>query len=323
MTFLKKAYTYLAYYGIAKFCYYLPRLMFFYFRRASRQGDCLIRTINHKYKMYINLKQRGISGTLYFHGTRERDQVHVVRSVLKPGMRVMDIGANIGYYTLMEADLVGKSGKVYAFEPDQSNFNLLKKNIELNNYLDRVELCPRGVSDSDGERDFFISPESNLHTFNPTNYGFKKPDSIFLAKTRIDVIDISRFLKQKGPIDFIRMDVEGHEVEILNGIFKGLDDIGYAPSVLLETHFSKYDDNLHDMRTVLSNIFAKGYHIGMLISNNEPNLRIRGIGYKPDIVFKTDRMYRGIYHNVKKEHALGWICEAKGIRALYLKHTEN
>lgn len=69
---------------------------------------------------------------LLTHEIHEPLMTEIIKRETKEGDVVLDIGAHIGYYTLMFARLVGKEGKVFAFEPDPDNFTLLKKNIEIN-----------------------------------------------------------------------------------------------------------------------------------------------------------------------------------------------
>ena len=75
-------------------------------------------------------------------------------------MVAFDLGANIGYITLILADLVGKNGQVYAVEPSPRNFEILTKNIELNNCADRVSAYQLAISDKDGMTSFFLSSSS-------------------------------------------------------------------------------------------------------------------------------------------------------------------
>jgi len=58
------------------------------------------------YQMYIDLKDRGISKALFIYGTRENDQMYMIRDILKRGMDVLDIGANIGYYVIFESKII-------------------------------------------------------------------------------------------------------------------------------------------------------------------------------------------------------------------------
>jgi len=71
---------------------------------------------------------------LAINGIWEPLETNLIKNKIKEGDIVLNIGANIGYYTLLIARLVGSNGKVFAFEPDLNNFKILKKNIEINNY---------------------------------------------------------------------------------------------------------------------------------------------------------------------------------------------
>jgi len=101
------------------------------------------------YKMYLNPRDKGISRTLLLFGERELDHKIILEKVLKKNMKIFDIGANIGFYVLMESKLIGDNGKIVAVEPVPENLELLKKNLELNNN------------------------KINEFEINPTKYGFK------------------------------------------------------------------------------------------------------------------------------------------------------
>ena len=75
---------------------------------------------------------------LSFNPNYEKDEFDLVKRTIKKGDVVLDIGANIGVYTVLFAEIVGDKGRVYAFEPDPKNFALLKKNIEINKYKNVV-----------------------------------------------------------------------------------------------------------------------------------------------------------------------------------------
>ena len=101
----------------------------YYLKKHILKRALLSRSI-HDYRMYLNLNDPGISKTLAIVGKRELEHVYILKNELREGMTVWDIGANIGYYVLMEAKYVGSTGKVYAVEPSPSNYELLKKNLE-------------------------------------------------------------------------------------------------------------------------------------------------------------------------------------------------
>ena len=83
----------------------------------------------YNYQMYLDLKDLGLSRALWLFGNRELDHKYMLETIVKPGMSILDIGANIGYYPLMELKLIGKKGKLIAIEPSSSNIALLKKNL--------------------------------------------------------------------------------------------------------------------------------------------------------------------------------------------------
>lgn len=147
---------------------------------------------------------------------------------IKPGQVVLDIGANIGYYTLIAAKLVGPKGHVYAFEPDPTNFALLKKNVEANGHQN-VTLFPKALSDKNGKGRLYL---------NPTNKGdhrlFDSGDgrsSVTVTKARLDDI----LLKLDRQVHFIKMDVQGAEASVLRGM---KDLLGRSRTLKLVTEFS-------------------------------------------------------------------------------------
>jgi FkbM family methyltransferase len=145
------------------------------------------------------------------------------RKIVKAGDVVLDLGANIGYFTLLAASLVGERGRVYAFEPEPTNFRYLRKNIEMNNYRN-VFAYSKGVSNMSGKTRLFICPyDSGHHTINKPG-GIKKyrPDyDGEIKEIEIDVVIADDFLKDKvEKVDVIKIDVEGAEVLAFNGMKK-------------------------------------------------------------------------------------------------------
>ena len=141
---------------------------------------------------------------------REKFETEYFKSYIKPGMTVLDLGANIGFYTLLFANLVGKEGRVFAFEPEPNNFSALEKNVKLNGFTNTT-LVKRAVSDKTGKTDLFISESMGRHTI----YNTKNVRKII----KIESVALDDFLEKypKG-IDFIKMDIEGAEYAALLGM---------------------------------------------------------------------------------------------------------
>lgn len=137
-------------------------------------------------------------------------ETELVKKEIKEGDVVLDIGANIGYYTLIFARLVGEKGKVYAFEPDPDNFALLKKNVEINGYRN-VVLVQRAVSNKTGKIKLYLAELSGGHRIYDSHDNRK---SIEIESIRLD----DYFNNYNGRIDFIKMDIEGAEGYAIQGM---------------------------------------------------------------------------------------------------------
>ena len=143
----------------------------------------------------------------------EPNQTEIVKKYVRKGDIVIDIGAHVGYYTLLMAQLVGKNGKVYSFEPDPVNFQLLKKSVEINGF-ENVVLIQKAVSNiTDKVKLFLGDDDSAINRI----YDAKLGD----AKESIDVdsVTIDEYFKENDElINFIKLDSEGSEVKIINGM---------------------------------------------------------------------------------------------------------
>lgn len=185
-------------------------------------------------KMILDLKDRGISRELALYGVHEKASTEQIKKLLTPGMKIVEIGANIGYYVLIEAKLVGKKGYIYAFEPSPYNFNLLKRNINLNNYRN-IEIHQKAIGSQNEKAKFYIANRSNLSGFikrENMKYMYKNDGSDIIE---VDVVKLDDFLKEKK-IDLIRMDIEGFEKEALNGMKVVLNSKNSPKYLFIEIH---------------------------------------------------------------------------------------
>jgi FkbM family methyltransferase len=139
----------------------------------------------------------------------------VARNV-KPGMQVMDIGANFGYFTLLMADLVGPTGKVYAFEPNPNVATLLGYSLRANNFTSRAVVDYRAISDCAGSATFLIPAFAltNAHIIDPIDPAQigSSPDLMHLTVETVALDD----LRCEG-INFIKADIEGAEEKLWHG----------------------------------------------------------------------------------------------------------
>lgn len=164
--------------------------------------------------IYINSINRFIAKILWESDCISKLEPELCRKTIKNGMTVLDVGANIGFYTMLFAKLVGKEGKVFAFEPDPNNFRLLKKNIETNKYTN-VICINKAVSNQTAAGTLYISEEHH------GDHRIFDPDD---KRTAIDIktVSIDDFISEDTAVDFIKMDIQGAESSALEGMEKTL-----------------------------------------------------------------------------------------------------
>ncbi|MCL4300776.1 MAG: FkbM family methyltransferase [Anaerolineae bacterium] len=178
-------------------------------------------------KMYVNVFDPDPSMRRTFRAyaqnrIHEEATTELFRKIIHEGDVVIDLGANIGYFSLLAASLVGKKGKVYAFEPEPRNYSYLCKNIQLNGY-DQVVALQKAVADKAGTLKLYIcSYDTGHHTIQQYN-GIKeyRPDlaSDKEESVEIEAIRLDDFVKEIGrPINVIKMDIEGAEMLALSGM---------------------------------------------------------------------------------------------------------
>ena len=266
------------------------------------------------YKMFLDLEDRGISRGLMLFGNRELDHKVMLESIVRPDMRIFDIGANIGYYAIMESKLLASEGRILAIEPSPSNYKLLKKNLELNE-LNNVEAMLGAVSDTVGTAKIHLSHQSNLNTFHNVGSGVQH-----LSGEQIDVEThtVPSLASAYFQPDLIRMDVEGHEVSVINGALKAIAANKMRPDIIFETHLSRYTST-NNMAKALKALFSLGYHVPLAASSWEGGSAIvESLSYKSIRSIHTDGNTRKIFYGISNEDAERLICDTGGLRTVLL-----
>lgn len=161
-------------------------------------------------------------------GMYEPFETQLFRDTVKKGMVVVDIGANIGFFTVIAAQRVGASGSVFVFEPEPANFGFLKKTCELNRFT-HVTLDQRAVSDTRGKSALYITPE-NTGAYSLVD-NRKTGSSIPIETETLDTILTSHNISS---VDIIKMDIEGAELNALQGMET---IIKASPNVIMFTEF--------------------------------------------------------------------------------------
>jgi FkbM family methyltransferase len=173
----------------------------------------------------------GIDFAIFLFGLFEQETVRFCQSRLNPGDVVLDIGANIGAYTLPLASAVAPTGRVYAFEPTAYAFRKLVANLALNPHLESV-VDARQALLSDDRAD--VMPEA-IYSGWPLEAGVDvHPNHLGeLHSTQgAEALTLDSFLAAAERVDFIKLDVDGNEIPVLRGGLKVLER--FHPPILME-----------------------------------------------------------------------------------------
>jgi len=206
----------------------------------KRGKKAVVRTVQGS-KMLLDLEKKGIYKEMFQFGIRERGSTKMMQSILNKSQVVVDLGANIGYYVLIEAQVVSK---VYAIEPIAENYDAMVNNVKLNKY-DNVETFKMAIGDEVKTIRMYLSDKPNLHTIK----NIEGAETIDVPMETLDY-----FLKGKENPDIVRMDVEGYESEIIKGMTETLRNMKKGSWLFIEIH-----DTCNDVEGMLKTIKDAGF----------------------------------------------------------------
>ena len=218
---------------------------------------------------------------LYPAFKKRQDAVEIawIRRLVRPGSNVLDIGANIGFYTCLLSDLVGSDGHVHAFEPEANNFRHLSA---IAGRRSNVILVPKAVSDCSEKLLIYTSPNLNVdhRTYQVKNY------QQVLA---VDGVSIDDYVKGEFPIDFIKIDIQGYEHHALLGMER---TIRANPAVAILSEFWPYGFKQCNSSAFLVYDYIRSLNLNMWLAERD-NLHL--------VTRKTLRDFleaESVYYNV-------------------------
>jgi FkbM family methyltransferase len=152
---------------------------------------------------------------VFVEGEYEGSNLKFLRSVCKPGSTFIDIGANIGWFTLAAAQNAGPTGAVYAFEPAPAIFRRLSQNVALNQNAScgSITLINKAVADCEGEVPFYESTDGNSGLSSMRDIGSPSNERVMVPVTVLDAM-----LGSLPSVTLIKMDIEGAEMKALRGM---------------------------------------------------------------------------------------------------------
>jgi FkbM family methyltransferase len=165
-----------------------------------------------KIRMFLNPDDKVITTMMLFWGHFEPKETDWFVRLVEPGDTIVDVGANVGYYTLIGAKLVGEKGRVFAFEPDPVSFALLERNVRLNG-LTNVVLERKAVSSEAGSIRLYLAAG------NKGDHRIYQPSQEERAYVEVEAVTFDGyFADDSRGIDFTKIDTQGAEVVILRGM---------------------------------------------------------------------------------------------------------
>jgi FkbM family methyltransferase len=194
------------------------------------ESHIVIIELEDQARLFVDLSDKSV-GMNVLQNKYEQSELKFIRELVKPGQTVLDIGANIGFFAITMASLVGLTGRVFAFEPIDKNADLLQRSILENKYESRIKIERVAVGHS-SQKASIVMP-----TFSPNPVGaYLYADNAVLLQhdiKEVDMIALDHY-PLSHPVHFIKMDIEGAEPLALKGAVELLKTD--RPTILSEIH---------------------------------------------------------------------------------------
>jgi len=208
-----------------------------------------------------------MSQCTYVDGRYEPNEMYAMAQLIRPGMCVLDVGANAGLFTLMAAKLVGAEGSVHAFEPSPRDRDRLLANISLNG-LSNVRVHATALGRTAGKA--VLSVAAAAHPGHNTMGGFAYADDARAYSVEVEVTSLDDFAaaERLTRIDLLKIDVEGSETAVLQGARESL--LRFRPVIVVEAS----DASLRQMGTSVAELLqvlrASDYEIKVFGPSGQP-----------------------------------------------------
>ena len=226
------------------------------FRATVPVGE-VIEIETHGARMFLDPHDGGVGYQLVIGRGYESATTELFERELAPGMIVVDLGANVGYYSLLAAARVGPEGQVFAFEPAPENIALLERSIAANGF-DRLTLVPKACSDFNGPVQLHLSKAGKgLHTIGTPGDGW---EAIEVECVRLD----DYFAGAEPEIDLMKIDIEGAEMRALDGMSSILEG-SRKLRILTEVNPTALSANGTDAEAYIRRLMSHGFEISAVV----------------------------------------------------------
>jgi FkbM family methyltransferase len=186
----------------------------------------------------------------YFPDGYEKENFCFINEQVKGGMSVLDVGAHIGLMAVVFGKKVGDKGNVYAFEPTPTTIKILQETIKLNK-INNISAVPVALADKKSKLTFYISENAadNSNSLVNNHRTDRKEETIEVEVNTIDDFAAERNIPK---IDFIKVDVEGAELQLLKGAVNTIKKD--KPKMILSVHpgpIQNFGDSTKDIWNLL------------------------------------------------------------------------
>jgi FkbM family methyltransferase len=181
-------------------------------------SPCILKRPFCGFDLHLDVSRSNVQRLLFLEGERFIGERRLLRRLLRPGSRVADVGANIGYYLLLVESVIGPGGTIACFEPEPENLVELERNVQANR-LGNARIFPVAVGDSHGT----VSLRSGINSGVAVNGS----GDLTVPIRRLDDV-------LAEPVDFLKVDVEGFEGFVLAGARRILQE--HRPALFVEIH---------------------------------------------------------------------------------------
>ncbi len=220
----------------------------------------------------LDIKESNLQKQLALDGIREVLATKEIKKILKKDDNILEIGANIGYFVILEAEIIGPKGIIYAIEPEKNNINLLKRNIKINKLESQVKIERMAISNKIGQDKLYTSKNCNLHSLEKNVEAKTEPQ-------KIKTTTIDKYIEDKK-IDYVRMDIEGYEYKAIEGMKKLLAN-KQPVKMFIEIHPHIMGKN--KTISMLKTLKKSGFETKKAISHDTYLRRILGQAYSKKI----------------------------------------
>jgi len=216
--------------------------------------DILQSEIN-EYKLLI-LPKTSIGKQILINNSFEKEDTQYLKSIIKNDWNIIDIGANIGYYSMLFAKYA-RDGNIYAIEPIEYHCNMIKLSAWMNDF-NNINFYQNIVSDREQEFDFCISEDGAFSSIIDTNRVKTE------KKVKVTSLVIDRFIDEiKKDIDLLKIDAEGAEKLILNGAIESLKNrkIKRVMIEMYDLNFKLYNTSCEEIDSIFKSYGYESYFV--------------------------------------------------------------